>query len=306
VIALVFFQRDHDENEAILYLFKVEVIMLQKSFKVGLLAISTIIFLIFFNSPAFAKYETLKGIELEDGTIIEGKILEWSDYIRIETKEGKIFKYRSEDVTAVLKEGDEKLSRNENSPSVRKPENKTNLNYIALKAGAYTPNSSDLEDFNTGFNGEVAFGHYLSKNAAIELGIGYSQTESPTYYGYMSQTGNYNGQIDIQNKPVTLSLKLIAPIDIAEFYVLGGIGANFVHGEIDVNTQLLGSASISDDKVAFLGQLGAGLNFNINPNFFIGVEGKYIWSTVDFEQLGSEISVDLDGFVYTGVIGFRF
>jgi len=56
--------------------------------------------------------------------------------------------------------------------------------YFMIKGGLYSPsNSFDLDNFNdghrssldskTGFNGEVAIGHYFAPVFAMELGAGY-------------------------------------------------------------------------------------------------------------------------------------
>jgi len=178
-------------------------------------------------------------------------------------------------------------------------------NYIVLKGGAYTPTSSDLDGFDTGFSGEVAFGTYLSRNLALEFGGGFSKTEG-NFYGHDYYLGSYYETDTLEMKPVTVSLKLIAPFEGGEFYVLGGMGANFVYGKIEINSQYYGNLSISDDQVAFIGQLGAGMSFNITPNLFLGFEGKYIWSTVEFEYYGYTLDATLDGFLYTANVGFRF
>jgi len=85
--------------------------------KLAALLISALFLVIFFNPVVFAKYESIKGIELKGGTIVLGKILEWNDYVTIETKDGKISKYKDDDVVSFLKEGDERLSPGWNSVS---------------------------------------------------------------------------------------------------------------------------------------------------------------------------------------------
>jgi hypothetical protein len=49
-------------------------------------------------------------------------------------------------------------------------------NYVAVKAGIYSP-TSDLDDLDTGFAGEVVFGHYYPYNLALEVGIGHFDTD---------------------------------------------------------------------------------------------------------------------------------
>jgi hypothetical protein len=45
------------------------------------------------------------------------------------------------------------------------------------KLGAYMPEATDVEDFDSSFYGEVAFGIYFHKNFALELAGGYTKTE---------------------------------------------------------------------------------------------------------------------------------
>ena len=49
-------------------------------------------------------------------------------------------------------------------------------NYVVVKGGIYSPQTSDLNGFNTGFNGEAAFGRYFDRNWAIEGSTGNFET----------------------------------------------------------------------------------------------------------------------------------
>jgi hypothetical protein len=51
------------------------------------------------------------------------------------------------------------------------------INYVTLKAGIYSPQSNELDGFDEGFNGEIAFGHYFHRNVAIEIDIGYLRSQ---------------------------------------------------------------------------------------------------------------------------------
>jgi len=154
-----------------------------------------------------------------------------------------------------------------------------------VKAGFYSPQSDDLEDWDEGFNGELAFGHYFNPNVAMEFGLGYFQTE----------TSQPDAEITVI--PVTLALKGIYPVDKAELYVLGGIGAYFANLEVSGR-----GLSIDDDDTAFGGFQGAGVNYKLSNEFFIGVEAKYLWVEAEW----SFANVDLDGWIFTGNLGFRF
>ena len=43
-------------------------------------------------------------------------------------------------------------------------------NYVVGKLGVYIPTSNDLSGYDTGFNGEFAFGHYFNPYLALEIG----------------------------------------------------------------------------------------------------------------------------------------
>lgn len=182
-------------------------------------------------------------------------------------------------------------------------------NYFAVKAGIFSPQSDDLKDFDEGFNGEIAFGHYFNRHLAMEVGLGYFRTEA-SFSGTIPGYGAYSEKDKLSVVPVTLSVKGILPIDKLELYAIGGIGLYFINGKADASVQRLGSISLEDDEVSFGVHLGAGMKFNITKEVFLGIEGKYIWTKADFETTYAgyrvNLDVDIEGFLVTGMIGFRF
>jgi outer membrane protein W len=184
------------------------------------------------------------------------------------------------------------------SPSYRIP------NYFVVKAGIYAPQEKwDVLDagvfeysLDTGFNGELAFGHYFNRNWAIELGAGYFQTSGDdTSFGVKSKSS-----IDVM--PLTLAIKGIIPADKFEIYGIGGIGAYFLWADEKLN-----GISFGDEDILFGGFLGAGLNYNITPTAFLGLEGKYLWTDkADLSDSGWRQKHKLDGWLATFNVGFRF
>jgi opacity protein-like surface antigen len=175
------------------------------------------------------------------------------------------------------------------------------LNYVTLKAGVYSPQSNELNGFDEGFNGEIAFGHYFHRNVAIEIDIGYLETERTT--GGVDQIKD-----TVKAVPALLTGKLIYPSDKLELFVELGIGAYFVEVTSTKWTASSGNyVSVDGEDTTFGVRLGLGLNYDITPSIFLGLEGKYFWADADvglaFEP-GS--SLDLDGIVVTANIGFRF
>lgn len=167
-------------------------------------------------------------------------------------------------------------------------------NYFVGKLGFYTPNSNDLDGYDTGFSSEFAFGHYFNPFVALEFGVGYFQTSGDVVV--VAGPNAFLTNEDIGVVPLTLSLRLVQPLSkTVEIYAIGGIGAYFVNSDIN-------AFGLSDDTTAFGGHLGGGINFNLNRTVFLGGEFKYTWVNPDL--YGTDVS--LDGFRANANIGFRF
>ncbi len=174
-------------------------------------------------------------------------------------------------------------------------------NYLVLKAGIYSPSESfDVENVNggetdridpqTGFNGEIAIGHYFLPVFATELGVGYFESEG--------SPAALPGEVKLKVVPVTFTAKAFIPLGLVEPYGEFGIGAYIA--DLDV-TGNIGNFS-SSTKGVFGFHAGGGVNFNITPVVFLGVEGRYLWAKPSFG--GQDIK--LDGFTVTADLGFRF
>jgi outer membrane protein W len=175
--------------------------------------------------------------------------------------------------------------------------------YVALKAGIYSPSTShNLDNFNagnrshldskTGFAGEVAFGHYFLPILAIELGGGYFETKGSP----LAQPG----ELKLKVIPLIATGKVSLPIGIFEPYGLAGIGAYITDLSVNKNASDANTLKGST-KVTYGLHAGVGLNINFQKNMFVGVEGKYLWADPSF---GGE-HYKLDGFISTAVVGFR-
>jgi len=169
-------------------------------------------------------------------------------------------------------------------------------NYVTLKAGAYFPQASDVEDFDNSFYGEIGFGHYVNPNIALEFGIGYTKPSAS-----ISEPGIGSADVDLTIIPITLGVKVLAPSGKFEPFFMAGIGAYYADFDASVST-IFGSGSGSENDTAFGGYLGLGANFDITPNTFIGFEGKYFFATPSF----AGVDLDIDGINVTANIGFRF
>ncbi len=178
--------------------------------------------------------------------------------------------------------------------------NEKPANYVVLKGGIYSPSMSfDLDNFNggrehldskTGFAGEVAVGHYFLPMLAVELGVGYFESEG--------SPAAQPGETKLRVVPMIATGKVFLPLGIFEPYGLAGIGAYISDINVDGNTgNFRGSTEITYGFHA-----GAGFNINFHNHMFAGLEGKYLWAEPSF---GGQ-HVRLDGFITTANIGFRY
>ncbi len=179
------------------------------------------------------------------------------------------------------------------APSVALAE--TPSNYVALKGGIYSPsknfniNNIDV-DSKTGFDGEIAFGHYFMPVFAMELGAGYFESKG--------SAAAQPGDAKLKVVPVLLTAKALLPMGPIEPYGEFGIGAYVT--KLDVSGNLSNFSGSS--KTAFGLHAGAGVNFNITEAVFLGVEGRYLWAK---PSMGGQ-DIKLDGFTVTADLGFRF
>jgi outer membrane protein W len=181
--------------------------------------------------------------------------------------------------------------------------------YIDFKPGIYSPQSSDLDSFDAGFNGEIAFGYRFNRNIAAEFGIGYFYTqEERTFVGetYLGE------ELDIDIYPVTFTFKAILPYKKWEFFGLAGAGVYIISGTYDVEDYHHHYDDDDyDDDAVLGGYLGAGIHYNITRRIFVGIEGKYLWTDkakLEFEEFGAPLRVKfkMDGIIATAVFGIRF
>lgn len=163
-------------------------------------------------------------------------------------------------------------------------------NYFAIKGGIYSP-SDDLDDLgqDSGFNGEVAYGYYLPPNLALELGLGYFESD------------------DVSVVPVTLTGQAISKSEPFEYY--GGIGVGIYFATFD--GALGRNVFIDDEDYAFGINVGAGARYDIKKDLFLGAEIKYVVTTeAEFNGIasGNPIRVDanLNGLFLTINLGLRF
>ena len=144
--------------------------------------------------------------------------------------------------------------------------------YGVIKGGIYTPTDS-LDDigFDTGFNGEIGLGYYLSKHFALEFDVGYFKSDlSKT--GANASLGSFTENGDIWVVPVTINGKFFLPYGPFEFFLRAGLGVYYGNYDSDFNTSLQGLGQIDDSSAPIGFNAGLGANYNITESLFLGLQ----------------------------------
>jgi opacity protein-like surface antigen len=187
-------------------------------------------------------------------------------------------------------------------------------NYFVFKPGAFFP-TGDIKDLKTGFNGEIAYGRRFHPNAALEIASGYigpgNNTKTGTVTGSYGTVYGYSTKSELYAIPITLAIKGIACVDNFEIFAVLGGGGYYVNAKETYTVNGLGRVSASDSTWVLGGFLGAGATYNITPEWFIGLEGKYLWTdkaklrdTIGTVTLTGDVRVE--GVQGLALIGFRF
>lgn len=188
--------------------------------------------------------------------------------------------------------------------------------YVALKGGIYSPSSSfdlgnlDIEttfdgDTKTGVDGEVAIGHFFLPTFALELGLGYFKGTG----SFAGETPTApRGQVDFNVIPLIASAKAFIPVGPVAPYGELGVGAYFTKFNVTDNLNTFSGST------TFGIHAGAGMNVDVAPRVFIGVEGRYVWANPSFGDQKIKLNdteyalngFELNGFTTTAALGYRF
>ena len=186
--------------------------------------------------------------------------------------------------------------------------------YVAFKGGIYSPSATfNIDnvvipdnfkgDTKSGFDGEIAFGHFFLPSFALELGAGYFKSK-----GTFTSPTAASHQMDFNVIPVLVSAKVFIPMGPIDPYGELGVGAYFT--KINVSDNL----NTFSGNTTFGLHTGAGLNVNIGDAAFIGVEGRYVWANPSFGGQRIRLNADeyslngfkLNGFTLTLGLGIFF
>lgn len=129
-------------------------------------------------SLSFAQLETLKGVELQDGSVIYGKIVKISiNEVIVQDKDGKTFTHKFDDIRSIIKKGQE-----ESVPAVSKG---IAEGIPAIETTSIAPMSRHIWEFGP----ELSYIKYKEPDLMEEKGMMYGIAGSYTYHNKLMLKG---------------------------------------------------------------------------------------------------------------------
>lgn len=159
--------------------------------------------------------------------------------------------------------------------------------YIAFRAGPYW-GAGSKNKVDTGFFGEIEFGHQIDESAAVQLQVGLLEGDDTTR----------GVKTEVSSMPIMIGGTGEWAIDRAELFFGASVGIAIT----EVRTKT-GAGSESDTKNMYAGSLRLGARYWATDDLFVGVDGLYIFSTT---RKYEGVSTDIDGFAVMLGFGLGF
>jgi opacity protein-like surface antigen len=194
---------------------------------------------------------------------------------------------------------------------LRAESNDTHRNYVQIRLGAneFTEDMDDA-DFDTGAIVGGRFGRYLNRYLVAEVGVDFFAAERD-FDGYSGATGYYDREDSLGVFGVLATLKGEFPVGPVRIFGGGGVGYYFVTVSSEMDTQTMGDFDTDDGDSVFGLHAEVGATYDINPRFFVGLQGMYRWTDdVDLHETEGPLVIDYEddliGYTVTLSAGFRF
>jgi outer membrane protein len=172
-------------------------------------------------------------------------------------------------------------------------------NWMArIRAIDVAPNASSSIsglDVNNAWAPEVDFTYFFTKNIATELILATTRHE-------VTLNGNSLGKVSVLPPTLTLQYHFT---DLGAFkpYVGGGLNLTWFYN----NDLKLGNTSLGVDSTSVGGALQAGIDWELQKNFFLNFDYKYIWLSTDVTAGGATLTnLKINPSVWGVGLGWRF
>lgn len=272
-----------------------------------ILYLSIVVFVLSLSTVLFAEgYKDVKGVKLNDGTVIYGRVIETNVYkVIIEQKDGKIVPLKFDDVSYFLKDEDaESYQRVEKSAypvqgdikqaqSVSPAQNEIKQEasaspvrgggfYVGV-GGNYAFENFDIDndidvniDNSWGVNARV--GYQFNRLFSVEFVYDYlAEFSGSKTISDMGDTIKYEAEVELMTFMIAGKFSPNIGSEIVRPYIT--VGAGIMHGSSDETVSVTGwypdlSVSTTDDGPC--AKIGVGIDFSATKNVSIGIEGSYV------------------------------
>jgi opacity protein-like surface antigen len=188
-------------------------------------------------------------------------------------------------------------------PPAVAPDKPSRRTYLTLLGGVYQPRGGGdiMPVFDNGLNLAVALGVELSRNVALEGGIGYYASSTGTITETDPVLGTMTAKLDLSVIPITGSVRFLLPAGAVTFSALAGVGIHMaeLEGEVNIPGVVVGTAS--DSANAFGLHLGGGLAVRVSERASLGAEVRHTFLDADL----MDDSLDLGGLQFGATLAFR-
>lgn len=182
-----------------------------------------------------------------------------------------------------------------------------------VKLGGYSP-TGDLNDtkdifgenYKDGPSLEISFQHKIIQYFGIEYSLGLFNTKLEE-----AEKDSLTYDSDMTNVYFLATAQGFYQIKRFEIYGGAGMGYYRVNAHLEVRQPSGYQEEFDDDDNVFGMHILAGVKLNITKTFYLGVEGRNIWTQdakISIEQDGKKYTeeFDVNGYTLSGIIGFRF
>jgi outer membrane protein len=167
-----------------------------------------------------------------------------------------------------------------------------------IRAIDIAPNASSSIsglDVDSAWAPELDFTYFFSKNLAAELILATARHE-------VTLNGASLGKVSILPPTLTLQYHFT---DLGAFkpYVGGGINITWFYN----NDLAAGSTPLEVDSYSVGGALQAGIDYEIQKNWYLNADVKYVWVSTDVKAGGATLTdLKINPWVFGLGIGYRF
>jgi len=291
-----------------------------------------IILVLLISTVSLAQIKSLKGVQLNDGTLVYGKVMKMSaNEVVIEDNDGKVVKVKFDDIKSFIgygKDGEDKLILKKTGDIGDVGDRKIPRKfhdvgmYIGFLGGVVFPQDLKINNdvaggpsvndisLNKGYLVGAKFGVYPFPDRVLAIEWEYNHlanTDADTQYAYTSGGVNVNLEGKLTADSIFINFKLRYPEGKLHPYIGFGPGWSWVKfADVRSSANVGGATFItskqddSDNRFAY--QVLAGVDIDIVSNLALSLGYKYY----HVEPSLSKFQVDLRYSAHIGTIGLNF